>query len=98
MLLKAWQRRVSGIMDTDNPEEEKLIHHFNKDFTRLLQAVPKAERRILFDMLHIINRLYNKESAKKFRLGLYCGYKGSIQHGQCFCFSQKYDSRKSKYL
>lgn len=78
--LKVWERRVTGIENIHDPGEKELVDRFNKDFARVLRVIPKDERRILFDILYTINKLYNKESVKKFKLGLSCGYKGGLRY------------------
>lgn len=79
--LKVWEKRVTCIMTIDDPEEKELASRFNKDFTNLLRVVPKAERRVLFDMLYIINELYANNSGRGFKLGLCYGYKRGLQYG-----------------
>lgn len=72
-MAKVWEKRVTGIMDICDPKEKELASRFNRDFKRLLKVAPKAERRILFDMLLVINALYINESVRSFKLGLSYG-------------------------
>lgn len=77
--LKVFERRIAGTMNTNDPEEKELVDRFNRDFIRLFKVIPKTERCLLFDILYTINKLYNNEAARKFKLGLSCGYKGGLQ-------------------
>ncbi|OPY61134.1 MAG: hypothetical protein A4E56_02241 [Pelotomaculum sp. PtaU1.Bin065] len=79
--LKVWEKRVSCIMTIDDPEEKELVSRFNKDFTSLLRVVPKVGRRVLFDMLYIINELYGNNSGRCFKLGLNYSYKRGLKYG-----------------
>lgn len=56
--LKVWEKRVSQVLDHDDPEEEELADRFNKAFARLLKVVPKADRRALIDMINAAGELY----------------------------------------
>jgi len=75
--LKVWEKRVTCIMTIDDPEERELASRFNKNFTSLLRVVPKVERRVLFDILYILNVLFGNNSGRCFKLGLNYGYNRS---------------------
>lgn len=78
--LKVWERRVVGIYAIDDQEEKELADCFNRSFTTVLKSLPKADRRVLFDMLYLVNKLYKNESIKKFKLGISCGYEAGLRY------------------
>ncbi|MCM1567014.1 MAG: helix-turn-helix domain-containing protein [Dehalobacter sp.] len=78
--LEVWERRVAGVWKGDlAPKERELAGSFNNGFTSVFRAASKTERRILFDMLCILKKLHNRNSAMKFNFGLSCG----VEAGKC---------------
>lgn len=79
-MLKAWERRVVGINNYDDPELHELAGRFDEDFTRVFKAAGKDERCMLLNMLHTMSELHNKEAVRMFEAGLRCGYEGGLQY------------------
>lgn len=80
--LKIWERRIAGL-DIKDPDLERreLISRFNRKFTRVLRMVPKSNRKMLFRLLFVMNRLYIRNKAINFKTGFAIGYEAGMRRG-----------------
>jgi hypothetical protein len=68
-MLKAYEKHISGIAVIDDPEERQMAERFDEIFTDLFKIVPKAKRRLLFDMLHVLGDLFTNEAITNWKAG-----------------------------
>lgn len=83
-MLQVRERLMAQDSNLDNysPEEKELAARFNKDFTRLMKVVPKADRRILFDLLHTASELCSIECLNWYGAGFEYGRQGKVMAGR----------------
>lgn len=79
-MLQVWERRIAQDSNLDNysPEEKELAARFNGDFARLMKVVPKADRRVLVDLLHVASELCSIECLNWYGAGLEYGRQGKV--------------------
>lgn len=67
-MMQIWEKRVSQGYDPDHPMGKELATRFNEDFAKLMEIVPGAGRRILVDMLDVIEHV-NLECINSYAAG-----------------------------
>jgi excisionase family DNA binding protein len=72
-VFKVWEKKVTGCLDTENPEEAAAIDMFNKRFTELFWALPKEKRYAFMKLLKDIKSIVYFETGKSFSSGLKMG-------------------------
>jgi len=77
-MFKAWEMRIAQDPYNYSPEEKELAARFNRDFTRLMKVVPKADRRVLVDMLNVTGELCRIECLNGYGAGLEYGMQRTV--------------------
>lgn len=72
-VFKVWEKKVTGCLDTENPEEAAAIDVFDKRFTELFWALPKEKRYAFMKLLEDIKSIVYFETGKSFSSGLKMG-------------------------
>lgn len=75
--IKVWENRVSGCLETDDPEEAVAIESFNKHFAELFWFLPREKRYTFMKLIRDINTLYTNECIKDWQ----SGFKFGKEHG-----------------
>lgn len=70
---KVWENKVTGCLDTEDPEEAAAIDMFNKHFTELFWILPKEKRYTFMKLLKDIKSIITFETGKSFSSGLNLG-------------------------
>jgi excisionase family DNA binding protein len=70
---KIWEIKVTGCLDTEDPEEAAAIDVFNRRFTELFWALPKEKRYTFMKLLNDMKSIINFETGKSFSSGLNLG-------------------------
>ena len=72
-VFKVWEIKVTGGLDTEDPEEAAAIDLFNKHFTELFWTLPKEKRYTFMKLLNDIKSIITFETGKSFSSGLNLG-------------------------
>jgi excisionase family DNA binding protein len=72
-VFKVWEKKVTGCLDIENPEEAAAIDMFNSRFTELFWALPKEKRYVFMKLLKDIKSIVYFETGKSFSSGLKIG-------------------------
>jgi excisionase family DNA binding protein len=72
-VFKVWETKVTGCLDTEDPEEAAAIDIFNKHFTELFWNLSREKRFAFMKLLNDIKNIIVFETGKSFSSGLNLG-------------------------